>query len=248
MNTKQLTHRLFGTIVALFFMILPLATMSASPTPPTPPPTNNPVPPANNPVEEEQTNLPLDLVDERPTAIGLVWNYSTQTVGWVWGALRDNVFSWIMPPTPTSLTSSISKTDANQLFKLLGYAGYKLKQIETDVGIIPGLNFKFGQTRELSEADYEYLDSQVVEWERTNPGIYATLQRKIIKTVMTVNQSGDYRVSILTVKLLPLPDVAFIMTPKQVFLGEESSSLMRAIQRVERGIRSISQDQQSHKN
>jgi len=198
------------------------------------PPAISPIPP----ITEEQ-DLPVDLVDERPTSVDLVWNYSTRTVGWVWGTLRDNVFSWLIPPTPASLTSSVSKKDANQLFKLLGDAGYKLKEIYTDVGIIPGLSFKFGQVRELSEADYEYLESLVIDWERLNPGVYASLQRKIIKTVIAVNQSGDYQVATLTVKLLPLPDVAFSMTPKQVFLGEESSTLMRAIQRVERSIRAI---------
>ena len=191
---------------------------------------------------EESVKFPVDLVDERPSAVGMVWNYSTQTVSWVWGVLRDNVFSWVTPPTPSSLTSSVSKKDASQLFKLLGYAGYKLKEIDTDVGIIPGLSFKFGQSKELSEADFEYLESLLEEWERNSPGMYAAIQRKIIKTVMSVNTSGDYQVSTLKVKLLPLPDVSFIMTPKQTFLGEESGTLMRAIQRVERGVRTLSKE------
>ncbi|CAK0744298.1 exported hypothetical protein [Gammaproteobacteria bacterium] len=182
---------------------------------------------------------PVDLVDERPTVIGTVWNYSTQTVGWVWGVLRDNVFSWVTPPSASSLTQSVSKQDAVQLFKLLGYAGYKLKEINTDVGLIPYLSFKFGLARELSEADYDYLEAQVEEWQRTNPGIYASLQRKIIDTVMTVNLGGEYKVSTLKVSLLPLPDVAFTMSPKQTFLGEENSVLMQAIQRVERDLRFI---------
>jgi len=197
--------------------------------------------PSNDFVSESVSSYPADLVDERPSLIGAVWNYSTQTVGWVWGGLRDNVFSWITPPTPSSLTN-VSKPDAVQLFKLLGYAGYKLKEINTDVGIIPGLSFKFGQARELSEADYEYLESNVEEWELKNPGMYASLQRKIIKTVMSVNLSGDYQVSTLKVILLPLPDVAFTMSPKQAFLGEESSTLMRAIQRVDRGVQSLGKE------
>ncbi len=180
---------------------------------------------------------PVDLVDERPSVIGSVWNYSTQTVGWVLGTLRDNVFSWIIPPSPSSLTQSVSKQDAVQLFKLLGYAGYKLKEIQTDVGLIPVLNFKFGQTRELSEADYDYVEIQMEDWQNRNPGVYATLQRKIVDTLMTVNLSGEYRVSSLMVALLPLPDVAFTMSPKQTFLGEESGTLMRAIQQVERDLR-----------
>ena len=128
---------------------------------------------------------------------------------------------------------------------MLGYAGYKLKEIDTDIGIIPGLYFKFGQSSELSEADYEFVETQVEAWERKNPGMYASLQRRIIKTVMAVNLGGDYQVSTLKVKLLPLPDVSFIMSPKQTFLGEESSTLMRAILRVERGVRTLSKEQKN---
>ena len=182
---------------------------------------------------------PVDMVDERPTVIGMVWNYSTQTVGWVWSTLRENVFSWITPPSPSSLSQSVSKQDAVQLFKLLGYAGYKLKEIQTAVGLIPVLNFKFGQSRELSEADYDYVESQMEEWQHANSGVYASLQRKIIDTLMAVNLSGEYRVSSLNVALLPLPDVAFTMSPKQTFLGEESSILMKETINLMREIRNV---------
>jgi hypothetical protein len=230
MNTDRLTHRLAGTIAALMLFTASCAAFGA-------------ISPASIHHGIDATpSLPTDLVDERPSAIGAVWGYSTQAIGWVWGGLRDNVFSWISPPSPTSLTQSISKPDAIQLFKLLGQAGYKLKEIDTDVGIIPGLNFKFGQVRELSEADSEYLDTQVEEWEKKNPGFYNSIQRRIVKTVIAVNVSGEYRVSTLKVKLLPLPDVAFTMTPKKVFLGEEGSTIMGAIQRVERSVRMIGEE------
>ncbi|CAK0758132.1 exported hypothetical protein [Gammaproteobacteria bacterium] len=229
MNSNLFTRRLAGTMLVIALLAVPLTATSATP----PPPTGGMV--------EAVVSYPTDMVDERPTLVGTVWNYSTQTVGWVWSTLRDNVFYWITPPTPSSL-ASVSKQDAVQLFKLLSYAGYKLKEINTDVGIIPGLSFKFGQARELSEADYEYLESQVEEWEQKSPGMYSSLQRKIIKTVMTVNLSGDYQVSTLKVILLPLPDVAFVMSPRQTFLGEESSTLMRAIQRVDRSIRALEKE------
>ncbi|CAK0774849.1 hypothetical protein CCP3SC5AM1_950009 [Gammaproteobacteria bacterium] len=232
MNTKLFPHFLTGAMLIMALLGVPINAIGASS-------------PSATSTVEEITSLPVDLVDERLSTVGIVWTYSTQTVGWVWGVLRDNVFSWIIPPTPASLTNSVSKKDAGQLFKLLGYAGYKLKEIDTDVGIIPGLSFKFGQSSELSEADYENLESLLEEWERASPGVYASLQRKIIKTVMSVNTGGDYQVSTLKVKLLPLPDVSFIMTPKQTFLGEESGTLMRAIQRVERNVRSLSKEKKN---
>jgi hypothetical protein len=226
LNTKPLLCRFVGMALVLFAMSFAPGSQANLPEP------------ASAAVETA-----VDLVDERPSAIGAAWGYSTQAVGWVWGTLRDNVFSWISPPTPTSLTQSIAKQDAIQLFKLLGQAGYKLKKIETDVGIIPGLSFTFGQKNELSEADYEYLETQVEEWEQTSSGLSASLQRKIIKTLVAINLSGEYHVETLVVELLPLPDVSFEMSPKETFLGEEGSTLMTAIQRVDRGIRKLDKHQ-----
>jgi hypothetical protein len=190
------------------------------------------------PATETPQSLPIDLVDERPSTIGAVVGYSTQAVSWVWNGFYNNVLYWVSPPSPGSLIDSVSEKDAIKLFKLLGYAGYKLKVVDTDIGIIPGLKIKFGQVKELSDADMEFLDSQLEEWEQ-EPGIYDALQRSIIKSVLRVNASGDYRVISLELKLLPLPDVAFTMIPKKIFLGEEASNLMMAIQRVERGVRGI---------
>jgi hypothetical protein len=230
MNINLFTRCMTGIILAMMLFIMPITCMSAA------------YPPSIRNVIEEVEPPPTDLVDERPTVVGKVWTYSVTTVEWVWGLLRNNVFSWIIPPTPTSVVNSVSKKDTNQLFKILDYAGYRLKEIKSGVGLIPTLSFKFGQANELSEADYEYLESMVEKWERTNSGVYASLQRKIITTIISVNLSGDYQVSTLNVKLLPLPDVSFIMTPKQIFLGEESSTLLHAILRVERWVRGLSQN------
>uniref|UniRef100_UPI0035B1A04B hypothetical protein n=1 Tax=Stella sp. TaxID=2912054 RepID=UPI0035B1A04B len=39
---------------------------------------------------------------------------------------------------------------------LMDVAGYKLKEIESHIGLAPGLQMTFGQVRELTEADREY--------------------------------------------------------------------------------------------
>ncbi len=189
--------------------------------------------------------LPVDLIEDRPTALGSVLEHSTGAIVWIWDALRDHVFSWITPPTPSSLTHSVSKQDAVQLFKLLGNTGYALKEIRTDVGIIPNLSFKFGQSYELSDADYEYLESQLEEWERKSPGMYDALQRKIIHTIVAVNLGGEYQVSSLNVSLLPLPGVEFTMSTKKRTLGGDAGALLRAIQRVDHDVRDLSKDRKN---
>lgn len=179
----------------------------------------------------------LDLIQDRPSALESAWTHSTNALSWTWDLLYDYVFDWVTPPSPTQVTSHVvSQEEAMGLVKLLGDAGYKLKEIETHVGLIPTLSFKFGQVRELSDADFDYLDAVAHDWYLHHPGMGTELQRTIVDTVISVNQGSEYQVSSLKVQLLPLPKVAFAVSPKVATLGEESSTLMRAIQRVERDL------------
>ena len=110
----------------------------------------------------------------------------------------------------------------------------------SDVGIIPGVSFKFAIVRELSEADYDYLDEQIELFQIRRPGVVADLQRAIVRTVVAINSAGDMQVSDLKLKILPLPGASFSVTPNATVLGEEASTIMRAIQRVDRRVRAIS--------
>lgn len=189
---------------------------------------------------------PVDLIQDRPTMLESVWDASSRTLSWMWNVVYDYGLDWVTPPGPTTMTKSVSvnKKEAMQLFHLLSDAGYKLKEIDSQVGLIPTIAFKFGQVRELSEADFDYLENTVEEWYQHNPGVYSSLQRTIVDTVIAVNLSSEYHVSALKVQLLPLPKVAFTVTPKVTALGEESSALMTAIQRVDRNIQKIRRTQE----
>lgn len=187
-----------------------------------------------------QTTEALDLIQDRPSYLQSAWTTSVTTFGWLWESLYDNTIHWLTPPSPTTLTNKVSKKDAVQLFRLLGEAGYTLTEIDSQVGIIPTIAFKFGQVRELSEADYEYLESVVTEWREHTPGLYSNLQHSILDTVIAVNLSTEYHVSSLEIQLLPLPEVAFSVSPKVTALSEENSALMIAIQRVDRNTRGLS--------
>jgi len=179
---------------------------------------------------------PIDLIRDRPTVVSTIVSGVGSVLWGVWDKV-SGVVSVILPPSPTSLSKSSTAEDEQELVKLLGYAGYKLKEIDSQVGIIPTIAFKFALTRELSEADWDYLEYRIELSRFRTPGLAAAVQRAIVETVMAVNTSSAYQVSELKVQILPLPKVAFSVTPKITTLGEESSALMRAIQRMEKRLR-----------
>jgi hypothetical protein len=189
-----------------------------------------------SPALAAQPDSDVDLIDDRPSVLSTVLGTAADMGGWVWEKL-SSVVSVVLPPSPTRLSKTIDAEDSSELLKLLGTAGYKLKEIDNQVGIIPTVAFKFALVRELSEADWEYLDYRLALSRFKNQGLGATVQRAIVETVMAVNTGAAYQVSELKVQVLPLPKVAFSVTPKVTALGEESSALMRAIQRMEKRLR-----------
>lgn len=182
------------------------------------------------------TSEPADLIKDRPSPVTTVFGATAAALGWLWDKTGDAI-SVVLPPSPISLAKSVDEDDQAELFTLLSYAGYKLKEIDSQVGVIPTIAFKFSLTRELSEADWDYLDYRLEVSRFRTPGLGAALQRAIVGTVMSINTGGAYQVSELKIQALPLPKVAFSVAPKVTALGDESSVLLRAIQRVERRMR-----------
>ncbi|MEO5373909.1 MAG: hypothetical protein H7840_06460 [Alphaproteobacteria bacterium] len=178
----------------------------------------------------------VDLIDDRPSAIATALGVTGEALTFV-ADQASELLSRLTPPSPTSLSRAASAEDEQELMSLLGYAGYKLKEIDSQVGIIPTIAFKFALVRELSEADWDFLAYRLEASRFKTPGLGAAIQRAIVETVMAVNTGLSYQVSELKVQILPLPKVAFSVTPKIATLGEESSSLMRAIQRMEKRLR-----------
>lgn len=181
-------------------------------------------------------NEEVDLIADHPSGIENVVDITMSALSTV-ASTAGELFSMVLPPSPSSLVKSGAKEDKQALISLLGYAGYKLKEIDSQVGIIPTIAFKFALVRELSEADWDYLAERLEVSRFQTPGLGAAIQRAIVETVMNINTGGAYQVSELKVQILPLPKVAFSASPKIATLGEESSSLMRAIQRMEKRVR-----------
>ncbi|MBU0724610.1 MAG: hypothetical protein KJ904_06890 [Alphaproteobacteria bacterium] len=181
---------------------------------------------------------PTDLIQDQPGYTTALYNVVTGMASWTWGMVSSG-FSSVTPPSPSDIADTMSSKDQDELVKLLDTAGYKLKEIDTEVGLIPGVTFAFGMIRQLSEADLEYLESELERSRFLHPGLATRIKRAIVETVLTINSGGTYNVSELHVTLLPLPAVQFSVAPVVAPLGDEASALMRAIQRVDRNVRNL---------
>ncbi|NCY25230.1 MAG: hypothetical protein EBX37_10315 [Alphaproteobacteria bacterium] len=115
---------------------------------------------------------------------------------------------------------------------LMGIAGFRMKNIESTLGLLPGLTLEFGQARELSEADREYLDRALRRHARRQPGPFSALQRIIISGILEANEIQGFNVEKLTVTLLPLPYVKFTIAPSDAPRGPEASRVLMAIERL----------------
>lgn len=117
----------------------------------------------------------------------------------------------------THAMSSRDDTSAAQVdfTMLMEIAGYKVKEIESSFGLIPGANMSFGIAREMSESDEEYLDRVLYLDSRRRPGIMPAAQRSIVRTILDAREVGGLEVSKVTVNFLPLPYVSLSLSPKE---------------------------------
>ncbi|PZW47024.1 hypothetical protein C8P66_10762 [Humitalea rosea] len=127
---------------------------------------------------------------------------------------------------------------------LMDIAGFKLKEIESTVGLIPGLTLVFGQSRELSEADREFLLRSLDRHARRHGGPIAVIQRAIVSGILDANEIGGFGVDKLQVTLMPLPYVKFTLSPVDPPLGQEASRILRSIDRLNQRLQTMSPSNQ----
>ncbi len=154
-----------------------------------------------------------------------------ERLGRWWGSLRESVG---MGPSALELANRYAgEGDRTDDFNwLMGIAGFKLKTIESTISLFPGLTLEFGQSRELSEADREYLERALERHARRHPGPLAVIQRMIVAGILEANEIQGFSVEKLTVTLLPLPYVKFTLTPADAPLGPDASRILRSIERL----------------
>jgi hypothetical protein len=123
---------------------------------------------------------------------------------------------------------------------LMDIAGYKLKEIESSVSLIPSISLTFAMARELTEADREYVERMLDRHARNHAGPMAAIQRTIVRGILDASELGTFAVEKVEVDLFPLPKVKFVLAPIDAPLGLEASRIMRAIDRLNARVQSMS--------
>jgi hypothetical protein len=116
---------------------------------------------------------------------------------------------------------------------LMNIAGYKLKEIESYIGLIPSLSLTFGQARELTEADRDYVEQQLDRHARRNPGPLAAMQRSLVRTVLEASEIGGFSVEKVEIDIFPLPKVKLSLAPADAPVGIDAARILRQIERLQ---------------
>lgn len=116
---------------------------------------------------------------------------------------------------------------------LMNIAGFRLKEIESHVGLIPGLSLTFGHARELTEADRDYVEQQLERHARRNPGPLSAMQRSIVRAVLDASELGGFSVEKVEIDVFPLPQVKFVLAPPDAPLGGDTARILRQIDRLQ---------------
>jgi len=157
----------------------------------------------------------LALLQPRPAAAG----FDAVINAWA-GNVTDFLEELIEPLTGPIVQSAsplrpATVDDNDRLWRYLSDAGYEIASVETDISLIPKATVTLQLVRELSEADRTYLERALLIDNQREPGINAALKRQIVHSLLEASQSGEMRVSKLTIGFFPLPAAEFTMTPAE---------------------------------
>jgi hypothetical protein len=159
-----------------------------------------------------------------------------EKMGSAWYATKSAVasfFAAFSPPSPVDLANRIGSQE-NEFWVLLSDAGYRIKEVETTMGIIPGLSASFTYARELSDSDREFLEQRLDAHAKRNSGVSARLQRAIVSILLEASETGKYKVDQLDVTFLPLPKARFVLTPIGGPEAPDNAAILRAIEGLRR--------------
>jgi hypothetical protein len=138
-----------------------------------------------------------------------------------------------------NVVASMNQQARDDFAWLMDIAGYKLKEIESSISLFPSLSLTFGQARELTDADRDYVERVLERHARRNAGPLSAIQRTIVRGVMDAGELGDFSVDKVEVDLLPFPRVKFQLTPSDAPLGVEASRILRAIDRLNHRVQAL---------
>lgn len=180
------------------------------------------------PTEMRPAGVPSPIIVETELESPTLWESTKGAV--------SSIGSVFVPPSPGDFANSLGDKESSEFWKLLDDAGYSLKEVETSVGIIPGLTTTFKLTRELSEADREWVEREMDQYARRDGSLVARLQRSILNVLLEASEMGKFKIEKLEVSLLPLPKAKFLLTPTANILSEDHDVLYRMLESIKKKI------------
>ena len=162
----------------------------------------------------------------------------TEQTGTYWGT---SLVNWVASAVTglrglgelgSGLTGGNAPESSSAFSDLMEIAGYKTKEIQTSVSIIPSAGMTFGIVREMSEADQEYLEHRLSRDARERSGLLASMQRSIVRSVLDVSEAAGYEISKVEIEFIPLPSAKLIMEPTDPPISIEATSILRAIEQL----------------
>jgi len=133
-----------------------------------------------------------------------------------------------------------AEEDVADFNTLMDLAGYKIKDLQTTIGLIPSVGMAYAVVREMSEADQDYLDRKLAQDARTRVGPLAAMQRSIVRSILDVSETAGYEIGEVDIEFVPLPSVKLVMEPKDPPVSQETSSILRSIERLNERVLELS--------
>lgn len=118
---------------------------------------------------------------------------------------------WFLPPSPTQVARHI-RTGDTAFWKLLADAGYELDEVQATAAWLPEVTASFRLTRELSDADREWVERCLDEQLPSDGSMTEGLQRAILLMLLEASITSD-RVERLQLELSPFPRAQLILRP-----------------------------------
>ena len=154
-------------------------------------------------------------------ALGDGWRYIKD--------LFDRSTEVAAPSNSSDWLAQLNDDHQTGFWTLLADAGYKLKEIDTTIGLIPEVKFKYAYGRELSEADKAWLERKLDILARQESGPVAALRRAIIHGILEGNETDGFFIDTVKISLLPLPKAEFSLSPTNAPLPEDLDKIYRAV-------------------
>jgi hypothetical protein len=124
----------------------------------------------------------------------------------------DSIVDTLLPASPVDYVLQTEAADPDSFQSLMDAAGYRLAQIDTGVSVLPSRSMVFRLARELTEADILRMERRLRRHEAAHSGPLARIQRSIVRTLVDAQDLGGYRITGVTIALLPIPSISYTLS------------------------------------